>query len=92
MLKNIFTGLLFGNVLFALGQSDHKSLKETITDKDITYPVDMERNYDQLLSDWSRDVKFSDNCRSNDDGGYYIQRLCLHAAVICFAYTDGVGF
>lgn len=82
MLKKIFfTGLLFGNVLFALGQSDHKSLKETITDKDITYPVDMERNYDQLLSDWSRDVKFSDNCRSNDDGAItfndsvYMQRL-----------------
>jgi len=82
MLKKIFfTGLLFTGALSALGQTDYKSLKETISDKDITYPAEMERNYDQLLSEWGKNVKFADNCFSDSDGAItfsdsvYTQRL-----------------
>ena len=81
--KLIITGFCFSCTLFISGQSTHKGMltQNTMTDKSIVYPIDMEHNYDELLSKWSKNVKFADNCRSNDDGAVtfqddvYIQRL-----------------
>lgn len=81
--KLIFAGLFLGSTLMVAGQSGRRqlSIKDTITDRSIMYPADMERNYDQLLSRWSKDVKYADNCRSNFDGAIsfhdsvYINRL-----------------
>ena len=81
--KLIITGFCFSCTLFISGQSTHKGMPthNTLTDKSIVYPIDMEHNYDELLSKWSKNVKFADNCRSNDDGAVtfqddvYIQRL-----------------
>lgn len=81
--RNILIGLLSSFAIIATGQSFNgkSSISQTITDPSIEYPVDMERNYDQLLINWSKDVKYGDNCRSTDDGivrfddSVYIRRL-----------------
>jgi len=84
MLKKIFfTGLLLAGSIIVSGQAVRSglSVKDTIRDRSIVYPADMERNYDELLSAWSKDVKFADNCSSNYDGAVtfndsvYIHRL-----------------
>ena len=84
MLKKIvITGLLLSSTIAVLGQSVRRemSVRDTITDRSIVFPIDMERNYDELLSNWSKDVKYADDCRSNDDGAVsfadsvYINRL-----------------
>lgn len=85
MLKNlIFTGLFLCFTINASAQSVRNRLsdRETITDPNIQYPVDMERNYDELLSRWSKNINYSSNCHQNidSDGSYipdsvYINRL-----------------
>ena len=84
MLKKIvITGLLLSSTIAVLGQSVRRemSVRDTITDRSVVFPIDMERNYDELLSNWSKDVKYADDCRSNDDGAVsfadsvYINRL-----------------
>lgn len=84
MLKKIvITGLFLAGSLTMLAQSGKRSLsvRDTITDRSIVYPADMERNYDELLTTWSKNVKYSDDCRSNNDGtvsfadSVYIDRL-----------------
>ncbi|NDV94997.1 LysM peptidoglycan-binding domain-containing protein [Dysgonomonas sp. 521] len=83
MLKRIiFTGFFIGCSLVVAGQTNRElSVRDTITDKAIVFPADMEQNYDQLLSTWSRNVKYADNCRSLSDqavifeDSVYIRRL-----------------
>jgi len=85
MLKRIiFTGLFVGCSLVIAGQTNNQrevSVRDTITDNSIVYPADMEQNYDQLLSTWSKDVKYGDDCRSTNDmavtfeDSVYIRRL-----------------
>lgn len=85
MLKNlIFTGLILCFTINASAQSTRKGLssRETITDPAIQYPVDMERNYDDLLSNWSQDVKYASDCQYTIDidgtsipDSVYINRL-----------------
>ncbi|MDU1890007.1 MAG: LysM peptidoglycan-binding domain-containing protein [Dysgonomonas sp.] len=78
MLKKIlFTGFMLSCSVFVSAQSG----QNTITDNSIVYPTEMERNYDELLTKWSENVKFSDNCRSTSDAAVtfhdsvYIHRL-----------------
>lgn len=81
--KIIFTGFLIGCSLAVVGQSNRKSLalRDTITDNSIVFPADMEQNYDQLLSTWSKNVKYGDDCKSLSDmpivfdDSIYIRRL-----------------
>lgn len=61
--KTIFTGFLLGCSVFLSAQS----VRNTVTDDAIVYPAEMERNYDELLTTWSKNVKFADNCRSTSD-------------------------
>jgi membrane-bound lytic murein transglycosylase D len=83
MLKRIiFAGFFIGCSLTAAGQTNRElSVRDTITDKSIVFPADMEQNYDRLLSAWSKNVKYADNCRSNSDmpvivdDSIYIRRL-----------------
>lgn len=83
MLKRIiFTGFFIGCSLIITGQTNRVlSVRDTITDKSIVFPADMEQNYDQLLSTWSKNVKYADDCRSLSDqsvifeDSVYIRRL-----------------
>jgi len=80
--RTIFAGFFIGCSLIVTGQTNRElSVRDTITDKSIVFPADMEQNYDQLLSTWSKNVKYADNCRSNSDmpvvfeDSVYIRRL-----------------
>nr|WP_036930401.1 LysM peptidoglycan-binding domain-containing protein [Prevotella sp. 10(H)] len=81
--KLIFTGLFLSCTFIVSGQSGHRELapRDTITDKSIVFPADMERNYDELLTNWSNNVKYADDCRSTDDSAVsfndsvYVNRL-----------------
>lgn len=85
MLKRIiFTGFFVGCSLITVGQTNNRkvvSARETVTDNSIVYPADMEQNYDKLLSTWSKNVKYADDCRTNSDmavlfdDSVYIRRL-----------------
>lgn len=84
MLKKLFiAGFILGGIVPLFGQV-HKnglSIKETITDKELTVPEEIERNFDQLLVDWKKDLSPSLNCTSNFDtdvaypDSVYINRL-----------------
>ncbi len=87
MLKKLFiAGFILGGSITLYGQV-HKSglsIKDTITDKELIIPEDIERNFDQLLVDWKKDLSPSLSCKSNFDtdvaypDSVYINRLyCL---------------
>ena len=87
MLKKLFiAGFILGGSITLYGQV-HKSglsIKDTITDRELTIPEDIERNFDQLLVDWKKDLSPSLSCKSNFDtdvaypDSVYINRLyCL---------------
>ncbi len=87
MLKKLFiAGFILGGSITLYGQV-HKSglsIKDTITDRELTIPEDIERNFDQLLVDWRKDLSPSLTCKSNLDtdvaypDSVYINRLyCL---------------
>lgn len=87
MLKKLFiAGFIFGSSITLYGQV-HKnglSIKDTITDRELTIPEDIERNFDQLLVDWKKDLSPSKTCKSNFDtdvafpDSVYVNRLyCL---------------
>ncbi|MDL2214868.1 LysM peptidoglycan-binding domain-containing protein [Dysgonomonas sp. OttesenSCG-928-M03] len=79
----IIAGLLFGSTISLLAQTTMRpiSAKDTITDKDLVIPEQIEKNFDQLLIDWKRDMKPSNLCTSNYDTNVaypdtaYINRL-----------------
>jgi membrane-bound lytic murein transglycosylase D len=82
--KGIITLLLSGCLFqFVSAQTNNKQLlpKDTITDSNIVYPADMEANYDQLLIDWKKDKRYTDDCILSSEGtitypdSVYIQRL-----------------
>lgn len=84
MLKKLFiAGFILGGSITLYGQV-HKSglsIKDTITDRELTIPEDIERNFDQLLVDWKKDLTPSLSCKSNFDtdvaypDSVYINRL-----------------
>lgn len=87
MLKKLFiAGFILGGSITLYGQV-HKSglsIKDTITDRELTIPEDIERNFDQLLVDWKKNLSPSLSCKSNFDtdvaypDSVYIKRLyCL---------------
>lgn len=57
------------------------SVRDTITDRELTIPEDIERNFDQLFVDWKKDFSPAANCHSNFDtnisfaDSIYINRL-----------------
>lgn len=84
MLKKLFiAGLILGGIAPAFGQVHQNglSIKNTITDRELTIPADIERNFDQLLADWKKDLSPSLNCTSNFDtnvaypDSVYVNRL-----------------
>lgn len=84
MIKKLFIiSFILGNtvLLFAQYQRRPVSVKDTITDKDIVIPEEIERNFDQLLVDWRRDMKPSPYCTSGGDNNIaysdssYVNRL-----------------
>lgn len=84
MLKKLFiTGFILGSSITLYGQV-HKnglSIKDTITDRELTIPEEIERNFDQLLVDWKKDLNPSQTCKSNFDtdvafpDSVYVNRL-----------------
>ncbi len=87
MLKKLFiAGFILGGSITLYGQV-HKSglsIKDTIRDRELTIPEDIERNFDQLLVDWKKNLSPSLSCKSNFDtdvaypDSVYINRLyCL---------------
>lgn len=78
-LIQIFLYTTLGN--YVVAQNVPLSPKDTITDNHIVYPVDMEQNYDKLLSQWGKDLRYPSNCSvQNDDvvtlqDSAYINRL-----------------
>lgn len=84
MKKTIFVVMMFVGSLFQVmsqTKNRHLTTKDTINDRDIVYPVDMERNYDQALAEWSREMKYGDDCNVKIDAdvdypdSVYINRL-----------------
>lgn len=55
--------------------------KDTITDSNVVYPIDMETNYDQLLINWKKDIQYTEECSTLSEGAItcpdsvYIHRL-----------------
>lgn len=84
MLKKLFiTGFILGSSITLYGQA-HKnglSIKDTITDRELTIPEEIERNFDQLLVDWKKELNPSQTCKSNFDtdvafpDSIYVNRL-----------------
>lgn len=84
MFKKLFiTSFILGGSITLYGQV-HKnglSIKDTITDRELTVPEDIERNFDQLIVDWKKDLSPSLSCNSNSNvnidypDSVYIDRL-----------------
>lgn len=83
MLKHLLiAGFILGNTISVVGQTGtHISDKNTITDKDIVVPEEIERNFDQLVVDWKKDLRPSLDCDSENkpaltyEDSIYISRL-----------------
>ncbi|NDV78993.1 LysM peptidoglycan-binding domain-containing protein [Dysgonomonas sp. 511] len=81
MLKRLLLTGLYMSFAFSMLAQNQPSLRETITDKDIVYPTEMERNYDELLTKWSKEIKYASDCHSGSSGSVsfpdsvYIKRL-----------------
>lgn len=84
MIKKLFIiSFVLGNTVLLFGQYQGRpvSVKDTITDKDIVIPEEIERNFDELLMDWRRDIKSAPYCTSHEDNNIaypdssYINRL-----------------
>ncbi|HCO66773.1 MAG TPA: lytic transglycosylase [Dysgonomonas sp.] len=81
--KILLISIILGNTVLLTAQSQRRpiSVKDTITDKDLMIPEEIERNFDQLLADWRRDMKISAYCTSTNDENVsypdssYIRRL-----------------
>lgn len=75
------------------GQAIKVSVKDTITDSELVVPEDIERNFDQLLVEWKKDMKPSSECTSNFDmdvaypDSVYIDRLYSLPTIMELAYN-----
>lgn len=86
MLKQFFIGcFIWGSAVSVFSQSGNiLSERDTITDPNIVIPQEMERDFDQLLIDWKKDLEPSVDCVTDTDGtietfnyddSIYIKRL-----------------
>lgn len=85
MFKKVTITLLLSVCLFQVvsSQTSHGTLssKDTITDSNIIFPANMEANYDQLLVEWQKNRRYSDDCILSSEGAVsypdsvYINRL-----------------
>ncbi|MDH6355378.1 membrane-bound lytic murein transglycosylase D [Dysgonomonas sp. PH5-45] len=94
MRKIAITSLYIFFACFSLlAQQREISLKDTITDPDIVIPAEIERNFDALLEEWSRNTKPSTLCKetSSQDAVYpdsvYINRLYSFPSIMELAYN-----
>lgn len=95
---SIFFALFLVNILPAQQlrfQKNHPlSARDTITDRSIVFPEDMERNYDQLLFDWNKEFIPSRNCfKGSDDNiiypdSVYVNRLYALPTIMEMAYNQ----
>ncbi len=88
--KLLFTNLLFAFTLFSSAQIQGNDSPPG------KFPEDMERNYDELLSKWAKDLKYSENCSilSDDNVTFsdsvYIKRLYSLPTKMELAYNQPV--
>jgi len=83
MIKRLLlASLIFGSTLSLLGQHQRGkiSVKDTITDRELMVPEEIERNFDQLLIDWKTGLKPFQVCESTESSieypdSTYINRL-----------------
>ncbi len=81
--KLVIISFIIGSVISLSAQSYNKNVtvKDTITDRELMIPEDMERNFDQLLIDWRKDLKPSITCdyaqtyNTDTHDSVYINRL-----------------
>lgn len=99
MLKKILLiSLILSNVISLVGQTKNNliSAKDTVTDKNIIVPEGIERNFDQLLVDWRKELKRTKNCSTNFDNNIiysdsvYINRLYKLPTIMELAYNSVV--
>lgn len=66
--KLLVASFIIGSAVSLSGQSYNKvvSVKDTITDRELMIPEDIERNFDQLLLEWRKDLKPSLTCDYKD--------------------------
>lgn len=61
--KLLIASFIFGSTISLSAQYQKPiSVKDTITDKELMIPEEIERNFDQLLIDWKKDLKPSQTC------------------------------
>ena len=93
MLKKLFFTnlLLFSVALFASAQIINGNTSQTDD-----FPIDAQRNYDELLTRWSNNMKYADDCRSLSDeavsfpDSVYINRLYALPTTMELAYNSTV--
>lgn len=99
MLKQLFiTGFIVGSSIALQAQVSKNKLSANnyLTDRELTIPEDIERNFDQLLVDWKQDMAPSLSCRSNMDvdvaypDSVYINRLYALPTEMELAYNPVV--
>jgi Soluble lytic murein transglycosylase and related regulatory proteins (some contain LysM/invasin domains) len=83
--KLVIVSFIIGSAISLSAQSYNKNVtvKDTITDRELMIPEDMERNFDQLLIEWRKDLKPSITCdykqtysvNSDIHDSIYINRL-----------------
>lgn len=94
----LISSLIFASAISLSGQSYTKlaSFKDTITDRELVVPDDIERNFDQLLVDWKKDMKPSSLCTSSYDrdivypDSVYINRLYSLPTIMELVYNPVV--
>nr|WP_246037521.1 LysM peptidoglycan-binding domain-containing protein [Dysgonomonas capnocytophagoides] len=80
-------------IITAQNRKTGVSLRDTITDKDLVVPEEIERNFDQLLIDWRKEFSPALTCNSNVDtdvvfeDSIYINRLYSLPTVMELAYN-----
>lgn len=70
--KNILIALLLLSTLGLFSQTTgRRELKDTITDKNIIVPPQIERNFDALFAQWNKNIKTPQYCNNASDQDVY---------------------
>lgn len=78
ILIGLTINLSFG--LFAQNETNRVAINN-IDDTEATFPEDLEKNYDELLTEWAKQMHLYDDCEYSDSGvitfpdSVYIERL-----------------
>lgn len=95
MIKKItFVGLFAFSLCVNLNGQTKSRIAETITDNAIEVPAEIERNFDQLLIDWKKNMRLSPACDRIQEGNIvyedsvYINRLYSYPSQMELTYNQ----